>query len=468
MIEISPEQLGQSLWEENPWWEGLLGISPFFKSASPRGFLGNFMKLVEADSPRREVVLLGPRRVGKTFLIHHTIQALLERGVFSDRILYAQIDNPIYVGSSLVEILDSFKQVTGTDWRTKACYIFFDEIQYLKNWEVHLKSLHDAGTKTRFVVSGSANAALGMGSRESGAGRFTDFLLPPLTFAEFLNLRDLGSLVGQDENGWFATDIEELNREFLQYLNFGGYPEVALSTTLQQNAVRFMRSDIIDKVLLRDLPSLYGISDVRELNRLFTMLALNTGNEISLDALASKSAVSKNTLKRYMEYLEAAFLIRPVMRVDQKAGRFQRDRAYKVMLTNPSLRTGLFNFVGEQNPALGSLVETAVFAQRFHRIDEYLHYARWKLGSKDQELDMVVLDPGLRVTEAVEVKYTDRVTKQRREWEPWINFCKENGLSELTVTTRTVDEKTQAGGIAIHFEPTAVHAYRLGSAPSHA
>jgi predicted AAA+ superfamily ATPase len=102
---------------------------------------------------------------------------------------------------------------------------------------VHLKSLHDAGTKTRFVVSGSANAALGMGSRESGAGRFTDFLLPPLTFAEFLNLRDL--------------------------------------------------------------PSLYGISDMRELNRLFTMLALNTGNEISLDALASKSAVSKNTLKRY-------------------------------------------------------------------------------------------------------------------------------------------------------------------------
>ena len=153
----------------------------------------------------------------------------------------------------------------------------------------------------------------------------------------------------------------------------------------------------------------------------------------SLDALASKSAVSKNTLKRYMEYLEAAFLIRPVMRVDQKAGRFQRDRTYKVMLTNPSLRTGLFNFVGEHNPALGSLVETAVFAQRFHRIDEYLHYARWKLGRTDQELDMVVLDPGLRVTEAVEVKYTDRVTKQRREWEPWINFCKENGLSELTV-----------------------------------
>jgi uncharacterized protein len=462
VIEISQEQLGQSLREENPWWGELLGVSPYFQSSRPRGFLGDFMGLVKSESPRREIVLLGPRRVGKTFLIHHTIQALIDSGVQKDRILYAQIDNPIYVGSSLVEILDSFKQVTGTDWRTQGCYVFFDEIQYLKDWEVHLKSLHDAGTKTRFIVSGSANAALGMGSRESGAGRFTDFLLPPLTFAEFLNLRDLGNLIGRDENGWFATDIEELNREFLQYLNFGGYPEVALSKTLQENAVRFMRSDIIDKVLLRDLPSLYGISDVRELNRLFTMLALNTGNEISLDALASKSAVSKNTLKRYMEYLEAAFLIRPVMRVDQKAGRFQRDRAYKVMLTNPSLRTGLFNFVGEQNPALGSLVETGIFSQRFHRIDQHLHYARWKSGSKDQELDMVVLDPGLRVTEAVEVKYTDRVTKQRGEWEPWIEFCRENGLRELTVTTRTVDEKIHAGGIGIHFVPSAIHAYRLG------
>jgi len=61
-----------------------------------------------------------------------------------------------------------------------------------------------------------------------------------------------------------------------------------------------MRSDIIDKVLLRHLPSLYGISDVRELNSLFTLLAYNSGHEVSLDSLSKNSAVSKNTLKRYL------------------------------------------------------------------------------------------------------------------------------------------------------------------------
>ena len=45
---------------------------------------------------------------------------------------------------------------------------------------------------------------------------------------------------------------------------------------------RYIANDIVDKVLLRDLPSLYGIADVQELKRLLTMLAYNTGNEIIL------------------------------------------------------------------------------------------------------------------------------------------------------------------------------------------
>lgn len=433
-----------------------------FDDAKPRRFLPAFLKLIQAVTPRREVILLGPRRVGKTFLIHHAIRELLRSGVAGDRILYVQIDNPIYVGASLAELLEAFHRVTGTDWRTKKCHVFFDEIQYLPDWEVHLKSLHDAGSVTRFVASGSANAALGRGSKESGAGRFTDFLLPPLTFAEFLHLRDVGDLVARDEKGWFATEIETLNQEFIRYLNFGGYPEVALGPDLQANPVRFMRSDIIDKVLLRDLPSLYGITDVRELNRLFTMLALNSGKEISLDALASRSAVSKNTLKRYIAYLEAAFLIRTITRVDQHAGRFQRDRSYKVFLTNPSLRTGLFAPLTENDEALGSLVETAIFAQRFHRLGEQLHYARWKSGATDHELDLVELDPALRAREAVEIKYSDRVAKQAGSWEPWIRFCRENRLNSLTITTRTYEGMTEAGGVKIHFEPSSIHAYRLG------
>ena len=75
-------------------------------------------------------------------------------------------------------------------------------------------------------------------------------------------------------------------------------------------------------MLLRDLPSLYGIQDIQELNSLFTTLAFNSADEVSLEALSKDSGVSKNTLKKYIEYLEAAFLIRKVHRVDENARRF--------------------------------------------------------------------------------------------------------------------------------------------------
>ena len=68
-------------------------------------------------------------------------------------------------------------------------YVFFDEIQYMKNWETHLKSLVDTRANIKAVVSGSAAAALKLKSDESGAGRFTDILLPPLTFYEYLELQ---------------------------------------------------------------------------------------------------------------------------------------------------------------------------------------------------------------------------------------------------------------------------------------
>lgn len=95
---------------------------------------------------------------------------------------------------------------------------------------------------------------------------------------------------------------------------------------MQADIGRYIGADIIEKVLLRDLPSLYGIQDVQELNALFTTLAFNTAGELSLEGLSQDSGVSKPTLKRYLEYLEAAFLIKVVHRIDHGARRLAGTR----------------------------------------------------------------------------------------------------------------------------------------------
>ncbi len=271
--------------------------------------------------------------------------------------------------------------------------MIFDEVQYLKDWEVHLKVLTDKYPNTRFVASGSA-AALKLKSHESGAGRFTEFLLPPLTFAEFLSLRKREDELIRSHETWcpvqFSTpDIQGLNEEFINYLNYGGYPEAVQNIEIQSNVQRFLGRDIVDKVLLRDLPNLYGIQDVQELNRLFTRLTYHTGHEISLEGLAQNSGLAKNTIMKYLEYLEAAFLIVRVKRVDETGKVFRRMRNFKVYLTNPTMRTALFAPIGDGDEAMGALAETAVFSQWLGSdLASTIHYARWKQGRLQHEVDL--------------------------------------------------------------------------------
>lgn len=339
-------------------------------------------------------------------------------------------------------------------------YIVFDEIQYLKNWEVHLKSLVDRHPEIRFIASGSAAAALRMKSTESGAGRFTDFILPPLTFHEYLDLLGQSDLVDTGTPSSFhqAKDIEMLNARFLDYLNYGGYPEVIFSDKIRSDPARYIKSDIIDKVLLRDLPSLYGIHDIQELNYLFTSLAYNTGNEVSLDALAKNSGVAKNTIKRYMEYLEAAFLIKIVHRIDRNSRRFVRANFFKAYLTNPSIRSALFSPMVETDENMGGLAETGIFSQWFHTGVPNLYYARWKRG----EIDIVNLDAHSKPTWAVEVKWTDRYVSHPHELKSLIDYCALNGLKDVAVTTRTKHAEFDIGNLKISFVPASIYCFTVG------
>ena len=460
MRTISDEQVIGRLGVENPWWKDQSSIANTYGKWTPRPYLNLFYPLVQNRSVRRAVVLMGPRRVGKTFLIHHTIQKLLEDGVAPNRICYFSVDHPIYNGLSLEQFLEFYQNATGVEYTSCECFVFFDEIQYLKGWENHLKSLVDTYPSIKCTVSGSAAAALRLKSLESGAGRFTDFLLPPLTFHEYLSLLRKDPLIQiQADQSLTIRDQDELNNEFFDYLNFGGYPEVIFSKEIQADPGRFIKSDIIDKVLLRDLPSLYGIQDIQELNYLFTTLAFNTGGEVSLDELSKGSGVSKNTIKRYIEYLEAAFLIRVVHRVDRSARRFKRANRFKVYLTNPSMRSALYSAVESDDEAVGSLVETAIFSQWFHS-EVPLHYARWKQG----EIDIVSLGPEQQVYWALEVKWSDRYVHNLDELNPAISFCHGHNLPVIWITTRSVYTTKVHKNVQINFIPSSAYCYYLGEA----
>lgn len=470
MLNLIPtEKIIERLHYENPWWV-TKEIPTIYSSMSKRLYFDLFYPFVNERTIKRALVLMGPRRVGKTVMLFHCIDDLLKEGVNSQKIFFIGIDNPIYVNLGLEDILSLCKQSLALE-NLDGSYVFFDEIQYLKDWERHLKVLVDSYPETKFIVSGSAAAALKWHSTESGAGRFTDFLLPPLTFQEYIHLKKLDHLIYNGEIQYgdktrkycLTHDTKELNKEFINYLNFGGYPEVVLSEKIQSDMGRYVKNDIVDKVLLRDLPSLYGIKDVQELNRFFTYIAYNTGNEFSYETMSKESGIQKDTLKKYLEYLEAAFLIKVLNKVGINAKRLKRITSFKVYLTNPSLRTALFSPITQTDKEMGNMVETAILSQWMHREQLDLTYARWKEGRKEGEVDLVLVDDKTyKPIWGVEIKWSNRYYDKPQELKSLISFCKENNFNSAVATSINQLGLKEIENLKFTFLPASIYAYNIG------
>lgn len=454
---------------ENPWWS-TNEIEENYQRLKCRPFITKFNSLVEESEIKRAVILMGPRRVGKTVMLYQTIRNLLNKGIPKTKICFINIENPLYNNFNLDHLFTLARKAVFDD-STKGWYVFIDEIQYLKDWERQLKILVDTYPETKFIVSGSAAAALKAKSNESGAGRFTEFLLPPLTFKEYIYLKEYNGLVVPAEIEWQGIstcfynsfDIHQLNKHFIDYINFGGYPEVIFSDKIKNDPKRYIKNDIIDKVLLRDLPGIYGIQNVQDLNSFFTMLAYNSGNELSLDNLSKASGVEKHQIKKYLDYLEAAFLIKTVHRVDDTSKKFLRATRFKVYLTNPSLRSALFAPLQPNDDMLGNLVETAIFSQLMHNDSFTPLYARWSNGRVQGEVDMVGLDSAtLKPDWCAEIKWSNRFYDNPEDVKSLFYFCSQNNLNSALVTTINKSGTKTLGNISITFAPAALVAYSLG------
>ena len=105
---ISKEQIIERLRFENEWWE-TNKINEDYNKLNRRSYFDLLKPLVLERSINRAVVLMGPRRVGKTVLLFHIIQSLIEKGIPSKKIFYLSIDNPLY--NSIPECLEFRKEL---------------------------------------------------------------------------------------------------------------------------------------------------------------------------------------------------------------------------------------------------------------------------------------------------------------------------------------------------------------------
>ena len=195
---------------------------------------------------------------------------------------------------------------------------------------------------------------------------------------------------------------------------------------------------------------------------MFVFLAYNTGQELSIDRLAQNSGIHKSTIKRYLEYLEAAFLITRVRRTDNTAKNFKREVAFKVYLTNPSMRTALYAPVRDGDNPVGALVETAVACQWLRSdLARHIRYARWKEGRTNKEVDLVCLDPTLQRHQWVcEVKWSDQAAERPKLLKSLAGLARAYQCSAVHAT-KTVSGRATVDDTAVVYIPCALYCYTV-------
>ncbi|MBE0455221.1 MAG: hypothetical protein IBX58_16295 [Roseovarius sp.] len=113
------------------------------------------------------------------------------------------------------------------------------------------------------------------------------------------------------------------------------------------------------------------------------------------------------------------------------------------------------------------MAETAIFSQWFHSdLMKNLHYARWKQGRTDLEVDLVRVDPArLKPTWAYEIKWSDRYAiDQPGELRGLVEFAKRNFANSVPAgaTTKTITSESEIDGVLIRHFPCALHCYQVG------
>lgn len=417
MAITSKEGILKVLTAFNPWWK-TGAVNPKMTKTYKRFAFHEAMKRLDQNDLRRIVVLTGTRRVGKTTIQYQMIDTLLKRGIDPAKIVFISMDHPMLKLSGVNDVLEAYHENIYAD---QDVYYFFDEIQYAQDWDRWLKMIYDMQPDTNVVATGSASPALVKGNQESGAGRWTVIQVPTMSFYEYCELLDLERPqlpktlkmtqmlhMTQPERSRIMMQLQKVQNHFIRYLQVGGFPELALSDN-DIMAQQIMREDVVDKVLKRDLPSLYNLRNATELERIFLYLCNVSSEIVSIEAIAKElSGVSRPTVENYIQYLESANLIYLSLPVDM-AGKKILKASPKIYIADAAIRNAVLmdESLLTDPIEMGKIVETAVYkhvAAFYYQQATSVGYYRG--GRKGKEIDIVVDKPNA-YNILIEVKYRE-------------------------------------------------------------
>ncbi len=333
-------------------------------------------------------LLYGPRRAGKTALM----MKMLEN--YKSKVFSGTGDD-----SSLREVIGSQNKSLILGLLTDYKVIFIDEAQRIPDVGWGLKILVDNLPETIIIATGSSSFRLSSEVSEPLTGRSVTNLLYPIALIELAEQ-------------WGRMDVYQQIEEFLL---FGLYPET-LQLPNQKDKISYLQ-ELKNAYLFKDILELDSIRNADKLLDLLRLLSFQIGNEVSLNELSNALGIAKQTVSRYLDLLEKAFIIK-------KLGGFSKNLRKEVTKSNRyyfydnGIRNAVinnFNMVTSRND-IGMLWENFIFMERM----KSLHYQKvfcnnyfWRTYDQ-KEVDLVEERNGNLY--GYELKWSANRSKSQKHW----------------------------------------------------
>jgi hypothetical protein len=321
--------------------------------------------LVATDMQRKMVMLTGPRQVGKTTLCRQ----LMERFPAAQYLNW--------------DVAADRKILQRQTWGARTRFLVMDEIHKMPDWKSWLKGVVDGRPpKQALLVTGSARMESWRQSGDSLAGRYLSFRLHPISVREWC-----------EQQG--GTPAEALTR----LMERGGFPEPCLAEKVE-DAERWRRQYFTDLVR-EDVVEFSRLHEITAMRLFVETLRERVGSPLSLASIARDLAVSPITLKRYLDILQALYIVFAIQPWHHNIARAILQ-APKVYFFDTGLVRGDAG-VRFENAVATMLLKHTHFRQDAQGKNIGLHYIRTKDGA---EVDFALSEEN-RLTHLIECKLSD-------------------------------------------------------------
>ena len=341
-------------------------------------------KLIGFKDTEPVKVITGIRRCGKSSLLKLMIEHLKQNGVLPSQILYVNFESFEFVEFNSTKLYNYVKERIVAN---KRMYLFFDEVQRVKNWENAINAFR-VDFNCDIYITGSNAYLISSEYATYLAGRCVEIKMLPLSFVEFIDFNDLSLKTEVGALGDKRTYAEDssgskypLKEVFNSYLKFGGMPGIT-ELGLDQEKSLMLLDSVFSTIIVRDILDLANlrekgpINDSVLLKKIVMFLSDNIGNNVSLSSIGNtlsneglledvktKGKVSVHKLQYYVNSLLESFFFYEIKRFDIKGKEYLKTLG-KYYIVDLGFRNLL---LGYRNRDIGHVLENIVYLELLRR-----------------------------------------------------------------------------------------------------